>query len=193
MATVRFALVGVCYISEEHARWSGLVVCVEPVVAGTQSCQNHLAGPVKKMVCIFLLSWFQRCFHDGGLFLVMDAGWWLLFLLNYYTTISVLHTTRTHLQHSNTITQILFQDCKCFCLVKIIVLHVLMISSKKSKLDNNVRECKQLIRYVCAYILKQQKHWAKFRGPKCHTIKVKVAFEEHCACLMPPCVISRIP
>ena len=53
MATVRFALVGVCYISEEHARLSGpphhrdtlgkerflvpVHVCVEPVVAGTQS------------------------------------------------------------------------------------------------------------------------------------------------------------
>ena len=35
-------------------------VCVEPVVAGTQSCQNHLAGPVKKVVCILLLSGFQR-------------------------------------------------------------------------------------------------------------------------------------
>ena len=69
---MRFALVGVCYISEEHARWSGLVVCVEPVVAGTQSCQNHLAGPVKKMVCILLLSGFQRCVDDGGLFLLRD-------------------------------------------------------------------------------------------------------------------------
>ena len=81
MATVRFALVGACYISEEHARLSGpphhrdtLHMCVEPVVAGTQSCQNHLAGPVKKVVCILLLSGFQRCFDDGGLFLVMDAG-----------------------------------------------------------------------------------------------------------------------
>ena len=66
MATVRFALVGVSYISEEHARLSGpphhkdtlgegtifsfpAHVCLEPVVAGTQSCQNHLAGPVKKV------------------------------------------------------------------------------------------------------------------------------------------------
>ena len=49
-------------------------MCIEPVVAGTQSCQNHLAGPVKKLVCILLLSGFQRCFDDGGLFLVMDAG-----------------------------------------------------------------------------------------------------------------------
>ena len=49
-------------------------VCVEPVVAGAQSCQNHMAGPVKKVVCILLLSGFQRCFDDGGLFLVMDAG-----------------------------------------------------------------------------------------------------------------------
>ena len=49
-------------------------VCVEPVVAGTQSCQNHMAGPVKKVVCILLLSGFQRCFDGGGLFLVMDAG-----------------------------------------------------------------------------------------------------------------------
>jgi len=88
---VRFVLVGVCYISEEHARLSGpphhrdtlggrnvfkcpAHVCVEPVVAGTQSCQNHMAGPVKKVVCILLLSGFQRCFDDGGLFLVMDAG-----------------------------------------------------------------------------------------------------------------------
>ena len=88
MATVRFALVGVCYISEEHARLIGpphhrdtlgkeriLVscrVCVGPVVTGTQSRQ--LAGPVKKVVCIILLSGFQRWFHDGGLSLVMDAG-----------------------------------------------------------------------------------------------------------------------
>ena len=43
-------------------------------MAGAQSCQNHLAGPVKKVICIFLLSGFQRCFDDGGLFLVMDAG-----------------------------------------------------------------------------------------------------------------------
>ena len=87
MATMRFALVGVCYISEEHARLSGpphhrdtlgkeqfLVsyACVlEPVVAGTQSC---LAWPVKKVVCILFLSGFQCCFDDGGLFLVMDAG-----------------------------------------------------------------------------------------------------------------------
>ena len=49
-------------------------MCVEPVVAGAQSCQNHLTGPVKKVVCILLLSGFQRCFDDGGLFLVMDAG-----------------------------------------------------------------------------------------------------------------------
>ena len=49
-------------------------VCVEHVVAGTQSCQNHLAGLVKKVVYILLLSGFQRCFDDGGLFLVMDAG-----------------------------------------------------------------------------------------------------------------------
>ena len=49
-------------------------VCVEPVVAGTQSYQNHLAGPVKKVVCILLLSGFQRCFDDGGLFILMDAG-----------------------------------------------------------------------------------------------------------------------
>ena len=90
MATVRFALVGVCYISEEHVRLSGPLhhrdtlgkerflvpvhVCVESVVTGTQSCQNHLAGPGKKVVCILLLSVFQRCFDDGGLFLVMDAG-----------------------------------------------------------------------------------------------------------------------
>ena len=49
-------------------------VCVEPVVAGVQSRQNHLAGPVKKVVCILLLSGFQRSFDDGGLFLVMDVG-----------------------------------------------------------------------------------------------------------------------
>ena len=35
---------------------------------------NHLTGPVKKVVGILLLSGFQRCFDDGGLFLVMDAG-----------------------------------------------------------------------------------------------------------------------
>ena len=55
-------------------------MCVEPVVVRTQSCQNHLAGHVKKVVCILLLSGFQCCFDDGGLVLVMDAGWWLLFL-----------------------------------------------------------------------------------------------------------------
>ena len=87
---MRFALVGVCYISEEYARFLVLLttgtrwerndfefpvhVCVEPVVTGTQSCQNHLAWPVKKVVCILLQSGFQRCFGDGGLFLVMDAG-----------------------------------------------------------------------------------------------------------------------
>ena len=49
-------------------------VSVELVVAGTRSCQNHLAGPVNKVVCILLLSRFQRCVDDGGLFLVMDAG-----------------------------------------------------------------------------------------------------------------------
>ena len=48
--------------------------CVEPVVAGAQSCQNPLTGPVKKVVCILVKSGFQRCFDDGGLFLVMDAG-----------------------------------------------------------------------------------------------------------------------
>jgi len=50
-------------------------VCVEPVVAGKQSCQNHLTGHVKKAVYILLLSGFQRrCFDDGGLFLVIHAG-----------------------------------------------------------------------------------------------------------------------
>ena len=34
---------------------------------------------VKKVVWILLLSGFLVCFDDGGLFLVMDAGWWLLF------------------------------------------------------------------------------------------------------------------
>ena len=48
-------------------------MCVEPVVAGAQSCQNHLAWLVKKVVCILLLSGFQHCFGDGGLFLVIDA------------------------------------------------------------------------------------------------------------------------
>ena len=56
-------------------------MCIEPVVAGTQSCQNLLAGPVKKVICILLLSGFQRCFDDGGLFLVMDAGWLMVALL----------------------------------------------------------------------------------------------------------------
>ena len=65
-------------------------MCVEPVVAGRQSCQNHLAGPVKKVVCILVLFGFQRCFDDGGLFVVMDAGGWLLIdnnninIYNYY-------------------------------------------------------------------------------------------------------------
>ena len=85
MATVRFALVGVCYISEEHARLSGpplhrdmlgkelffvSCACVRWACCG----QNHLAEPVKKVVCILLLSGLQRCFDDGGLFLVMDDG-----------------------------------------------------------------------------------------------------------------------
>ena len=75
MATVRFALVGVCYISEKTCSvvWSsspqGYVgegmfpvhVCVEPVVAGTQSCQNHLAGPVNKK-CVMLYV-FRLMFH----------------------------------------------------------------------------------------------------------------------------------
>ena len=84
VASVRFALVGVCYISEEHARLSGpphhrdtlgKERSVESVVAETQSCQNHLAGPVKKVVCILLLSGFQRCFDDGG------NGCWLMVAL----------------------------------------------------------------------------------------------------------------
>jgi len=88
MASVRFALVGVCYISEEHAWLSGpphhrdTLVKERSLVSSvlsllwperTQSCQNHLAGPVKIVVCILLLSRFQRCFGDGGLFLVMYA------------------------------------------------------------------------------------------------------------------------
>ena len=91
MATVRFALVGVCYISEEHAPLSGpphhrdtlgegtmfsfLCMCALSLLWPERShAKNHLAGPVKKVVCILLLSGFQRCFDDGGLFLVMDAG-----------------------------------------------------------------------------------------------------------------------
>ena len=31
-----------------------------------------------------LLSGFQRWFDDGGLFLVMDGGWWLLFLCSAF-------------------------------------------------------------------------------------------------------------
>ena len=31
-----------------------------------------------------LLSGFQRCFDDGGLFLVMDGGWWLPFLCSAF-------------------------------------------------------------------------------------------------------------
>ena len=57
-------------------------VCVEPVVAGTQTCQSHLAGPVKKVVCILLMSAFQRCFDDSGLFLVMDFESWSVDNLN---------------------------------------------------------------------------------------------------------------
>ena len=44
--------------------------CVEPVVAGTQSSQNHLAGPVKKVVCTLLLSWF--------LMMVVFSWYWML-------------------------------------------------------------------------------------------------------------------
>ena len=82
MAIVRFALVCVCYISEEHV-WSsspqghvgeGTIFSFLCMCALCQSCQNHLAGPVKKVACILLVSGFQRCFDDGGLFLVMDAG-----------------------------------------------------------------------------------------------------------------------
>ena len=71
-------------------------MCVEPVVAGTQSCQNHLAWPVKKMVCILLLSRFQRCFDDGGLFLVMDAGWWFLFLCSAFAYLICLLVARDY-------------------------------------------------------------------------------------------------
>jgi len=39
-------------------------VCVELVVAGTQSCQNHLAGPVKKVVCILLPLWVSALLHN---------------------------------------------------------------------------------------------------------------------------------
>ena len=35
-------------------------------------------------VCILLLSGFHRCLDDGGLFLVMDASWWLLFLCSAF-------------------------------------------------------------------------------------------------------------
>ena len=44
------------------------------------SSSSSSRSPVKKVLCIILLSVFQRCFDDGGLFLVMDAGLWLLFL-----------------------------------------------------------------------------------------------------------------
>jgi len=44
-------------------------------VAEMQSCQNHLAVPVKKVVCILLLSGFKRCFDDGG------NGCWLMVAL----------------------------------------------------------------------------------------------------------------
>ena len=106
-ATVRFALVGVCYISEEHARLSGpphhrdtlgkerfLVSCAS--VRWACCCQNHLAGPVKKVVCILLLSGFQCWCDDGGLFLVMDAGWWLLFYLLQRTSMSLHKITSGH-------------------------------------------------------------------------------------------------
>ena len=41
-----------------------------------ERCRAKISWHVK-VVCILLLSGFQRCFDDGGLFLVMDAGWWL--------------------------------------------------------------------------------------------------------------------
>ena len=65
---------GTCWGKERVLVSFHVHVYVEPVVVGTQSCQNPLAGPVKKVVCILLLSGFQHCFDDGGLFLVMDAG-----------------------------------------------------------------------------------------------------------------------
>ena len=83
MATVRFALVGVCYISEEHARLSGPPHHRDTLGKGTIfsflcMCALSLLWPersrAKKVVCILLLSGFQRCFDDGGLFLVMDSG-----------------------------------------------------------------------------------------------------------------------
>ena len=69
MATVRFALVGVCYISEEHARLSGpphhkntlgegtifsfLCMCALSLLWPECSRgKNHLPGPVEKVVCI---------------------------------------------------------------------------------------------------------------------------------------------
>ena len=90
MATLRFALVGVCYISEEHAWLSGpphhrdtlgkerfLVscACVRLGCCGRNAVVPKPTGrPVKKVVCILLLSGFQRCFDDGAPFLVMYAG-----------------------------------------------------------------------------------------------------------------------
>ena len=91
MATVRFALVGVCFISEEHARLSGpthyrdtfgkerLLVscaCVRRACCGRNAVVSKPHGRACQEGGMYhiLLSGFQRCFDDGGLFLVMDAG-----------------------------------------------------------------------------------------------------------------------
>ena len=91
MATVRFALVGDCYISEEHARLSGLphhrdtlgkerflvsCACVRWACCGRNAVVPKPPGRAcqEGQVCILLLSGFQRCFDDDGHFLVIDAG-----------------------------------------------------------------------------------------------------------------------
>ena len=106
-ATVRFALFGVGYISEEYARLS-------------QSCQNHLAGPVRKVVCILLLSVFQRCFDDGGLFLVTDASWSACSLPGIPQCAGIYWRTTLHVLASSCICvarrgDLFFWRALCFC------------------------------------------------------------------------------
>ena len=90
MATVRFVLVGVCKSPKNMlgclvllitgTRWGRNDflfpehVCVEHVVAGTPVVPKPPGRACQEVACILLLSGFQCCFDDGGLFLVMDAG-----------------------------------------------------------------------------------------------------------------------
>ena len=100
MVTVRFALIGVCYISEEHARLSGpphhrdtlgkerfLVSCA--CVRWACCDRNAVVSKPPGLACQEggmhpSPVWVSALFDGGGPFLVMDAGWWLLFLCSAF-------------------------------------------------------------------------------------------------------------